>query len=581
MLIQTIVVLSISYYFITTHYNTYKVNYHVNLLTTTSYKGEFYYADKPNIYNEQHKKRIQYKPLQNKSQKISFTIKNDKIKYIRLDPLLDKGIVQIEDLSVTYKNQTYQIDLTNIQSIHNLNILERSNTKLKLSCIGKDPYLIFNEKINFNEFNFINFITTLFFTILLSIFISIFLHFIKKYTFENILLGLILLIYSIYVILFSTWTLGNNLLILFFSISIVVSIKQLNKEKINYLKQILFFLFIYFSMSYSSILLSSNYANLNYLYTKTIPIILAIFIPFSFYHIKKFDFKFFKFLLTTLLIISSICIILLNSNIISINQVEILGFIMERSVWTQKNYIFWYLLLLFGTLSFYIFTKKRDFIFILGLISIAYFSIFNAYSDSAKVAFTVGISIYFFLSIFSIKKNILLILIWIMTLYIIFSPILFSYIDLSQYHSKLIYRNYLYHISATLIKEHWIFGYGYGSTLSISFSDILNIGKLDLPYGDVFKGGHPHNLSLLFWLEFGIFGAIFLAYFIHKLLENLVHTSYGKINHAALFGMVFAFEIITSFSWDIWYPQVLLTYAFFGVMISLILNIRILSKDVS
>ena len=39
--------------------------------------------------------------------------------------------------------------------------------------------------------------------------------------------------------------------------------------------------------------------------------------------------------------------------------------------------------------------------------------------------------------------------------------------------------------------------------------------------------------------------------------------------------MIIAFDIITSFSWSIWYPQVLLTFAFFGIMLTLFMNIKI------
>ena len=93
-------------------------------------------------------------------------------------------------------------------------------------------------------------------------------------------------------------------------------------------------------------------------------------------------------------------------------------------------------------------------------------------------------------------------------------------------------------------------------------------------YLSVFPRGQPHNLSLLFWLEFGVFGALFLAYYIHKLLFMFIEKTYNQMNLTALFGMIVAFDIITSFSWSIWIYQVLLTFSFFGIMLVLSLNIN-------
>ena len=65
---------------------------------------------------------------------------------------------------------------------------------------------------------------------------------------------------------------------------------------------------------------------------------------------------------------------------------------------------------------------------------------------------------------------------------------------------------------------------------------------------------------------------MFLVYFVHKLLIAVIEQTYHGRNNAALFAMIVAFGVITSFSWSIWYPQVLLTYAFFGVLLILSMN---------
>ncbi|MCD6579807.1 O-antigen ligase family protein, partial [bacterium] len=265
---------------------------------------------------------------------------------------------------------------------------------------------------------------------------------------------------------------------------------------------------------------------------------------------------------------------LLDHNIILIDNIHFLDYAMQRIKWTQKNYMFWYILLMFATLSFYNVRKKYELLIILAILALSYFAVFGGYSRSARLSFVVGVLAYTILSIFQINKKYLLGFIWFLTLYIIFSPIILSFLDLGSYISELRQRDQIYNTSAALITEHWFLGYGYGSTLSIHLKDVVSIADLPKIYINVYPGGHPHNLSLLFWLEFGIFGALFLIYFIHKFLKYFIENTYLYINQAALFGMIVAFDIITSFSWSIWYPQVLLTFSFFGAMLVLSMNIQ-------
>jgi O-antigen ligase len=141
-------------------------------------------------------------------------------------------------------------------------------------------------------------------------------------------------------------------------------------------------------------------------------------------------------------------------------------------------------------------------------------------------------------------------------------------------HPRLEERIAIYKTAFALIKEHWFFGYGYGSTLVVNIKDFVSTSNLPKYYIDTFPGGHPHNLALLFWLEFGIIGATFLAYYIHKLLVYIIENTYNYTNQAAILSLVVAFDIISSFSWSIWWPSVLLTFAFFGIMLTLSMNIK-------
>jgi O-antigen ligase len=395
----------------------------------------------------------------------------------------------------------------------------------------------------------------------------------EKCFLESIILLSMPVIYTGYAILFSNAKFAKGLLILFFIFSMILLYKSF-LPKLIYFKSMGYFILGYILMSYLSVIIGTQYADISYLNKKIIYIVMASFIPIGFYKIQNFNFNFFKSMLTLLLIGSAIFIIMLNKNIIDINNVEIFNLVMKRIPWTQKNYMFWYSILMFGTLSFYNIRKKVDFIMITCIVCISYITIFGGYSDSVRVSFIVGILVYYMLATFEIKKKYLLVAIWLFSLYVVFSPVLFSLIDLTSYHHKLIARDAIYHTAAALIKEHFIFGYGYGSTLTLNLTNIVDIYSLPKNYINVFPGGHPHNLALLFWLEFGIFGAIFLAYFIHKMLAFVtINTSSGG-NQSGLLAMIVNFEILTSFSWSIWYPQVLLTFSFFGIMLMLSMNIK-------
>ncbi len=573
---KIIVVFLISLYLTNKNTNDYTINYDINIIQNDSkLYGQLYYKNTTN-YNDKQAKGIKYKDVRNKFQncKINLTDQNN-ITSIRLDPLLGKGLVEIKNFTINSKYDMYKInfnEMNTLKNSHNIKILTKNNHFITLECIGSDPFLEMSNNIHLEKINLIYVGYFMIVSILLYILLEIYLFFLKNIATEYTLFA-ILFTYSLYTVIGQT---AYYLLFVFAITSILISFKNDLAHKKSYIKEITIFLLIYLGMSYMTVLTARPLTDLNYLNSKSILIVLACFVPIAFYNIKTFNYRFFKIALTLLVFTFALSMIILNLKIIDLNQIEIYDFeLTRRNIWTQKNYMFWYVLLMFGTLSFYNYKKTKDMVIIFVIILISYYALFNGYSRSARLAFTVGISIYILLSLFNVKKKYLLIFIWILTAYIIFSPILFSLVDLTPYHPRLNQRDAIYHTAAALIKEHWLLGYGFGSTLHMHIKDFVDIAELPTHYIGHFPGGHPHNLSLLFWLEFGVFGALFLAYYIHKLLLIFIEKTYNKINQPALFGMIVAFDIITSFSWSIWIYQVLLTFSFFGVMLVLSMNINI------
>lgn len=577
--LKVIFIFLISFHIINIDINKFTISYDVNIIQSDSrLHGQLYYKD-TSQYNDKHVKNIKYKDIKNTFQNYTFNITNlSNISAIRFDPLPNKGIVEIKNFTIASKYHTYKVNFNNInteKNSHHIKIIKKDSQSIILDCTGSDPYIELANDICFPYITWKKLRSFIIFSLLLYILMELLLFSNKIFSIEKILLSTILFTYTFYAVLGSDWRIAEHLLIIFSSIGILSYFQNHLKFNSNYIKQITIFLLLYLTMSYMSIFTSTELADLNYLNNKTPLIIAAALIPMSFYFLKPFNFKYFKVFLTILLMLYALFIIALNLDFISLDNIKIYDLTLRRHNWTQKNYMFWYVLLMFGTLSFYNFKNKKDFIIIILLLALSYYTVFYGYSRSAMLAYSIGILIYIVLSLFQVKKKYLQIIIWILTLYIIFSPLLFSLIDLTPYHPRLNQRDAIYHTAAALIKEHWLFGYGFGSTLTIHLQDFVSASEMPKHYRSVFPGGHPHNLSLLFWLEFGVFGALFLAYYIHKLLFMFIEKTYNQMNLPALFGMIVAFDIITSFSWSIWYPQVLLTFSFFGVMLVLSMNINI------
>ena len=572
--IKLLLAFLVSFYFVSKYTGEVIVKYEINVIENQhSWHGELFYSE-DGSYTGKKRRSVRYKQLKNQFQPIKTNLGNQShITSIRLDPLTNIGMVEIRNLTIKYKDQMHTIDFNKIGDQNfknNMKIVKRDSKNMLLQCVGTDPNIELTSTMDFNKVHLQDITISIFLVLLIYIFSIL----IKWVSVQNIVLSTLIIVYSLYALLFLSPSLASLLLIIFAILSLIVAVNNSIPNRILYIKSMGFFLLVYILMSYLSIYTTTDYANLEYLNAKMPYIILASLIPIGFYKISNFNMKFFKIMLTITLVLVAIFIILLDHHMISINDIPFLDYVMQRRKWTQKNYMFWYVLLMFATLSFYNVRKKYELLIILAIIALSYFTIFGGYSRSARLSFTVGILAYSILSVFQIKKKYLLGFIWFLTVYIIFSPIILSFLDLGSYIAELQHRDRIYSTSATLIKEHWFLGYGYGSTLSIHLKDIVSIADLPKIYLNTYPGGHPHNLSLLFWLEFGIFGALFLVYFIHKLLKFFIEDTYLYTNQAALFGMIAAFDIIISFSWSIWYPQVLLTFAFFGAMLVLSMNIQ-------
>jgi hypothetical protein len=561
-----------SFYYVIHYHNDIYVEFEANIHKNNSqYIGEIYYSD--STFAEKIKsKKFYYKKIKNKFQKVQIQVDDVlKIQSIRLDPLLKKGLIEIRNFKILHGNKEYSINFKTIEKNykHNIEIIKKGKNLIIIKTTGIDPYIYLSENIKMSSFPAFE---TILKSIICWIGIIVLFYFSQNIFFRELVLVSIVAIYSFYTLLFSTPHLASYLLVMLSVMSIYVAWGNGIKNYKNYIVWVIIFLGLYFTLSYISVLYFSEYANKKYLLDIFPYIIMASIIPLGFFNTEKYNKNFIRWSFVVILMIMLLGMYLMNHGYININSSEftLLDEKMKRTNWTQKNYMFWYVLLMWGTISLFNIKRIKEAIFIFFLLGLSYYILKDGYSQSAGLAFMVGSVVYFLLSFLHFNKKVLMIIIGIFTAYIILSPIIFSIIDLSSYHHRLIIRMKLYHTSVEYIKHSLFYGYGFGSTLSLHLHDIMDTSKLPAKYFiDSFPGGHPHNLSLLFWIEFGLIGAIFLAYFVHKLLATFVENTYQKSNLAGLFAMIISMDIITSFSWSIWYPQVLLTYGFFIALLVL------------
>ena len=544
----------------------------------------FFAANGSYIHNEEYILPKKY----NQFNKIKIDIKEKDINQIRLDPLRDKGEIYIRNFFIIqydgFKKIKQKTDFTSIDSnlLHNINILKKDKNGIHLQAIGEDPYLILTTTLNINthlhNYFFIMY-TFLYTAIIIFIFILIYYGLEKKYyTLRNVIILLSLLIYTFSVVLFGKHVDLAYKILLFTPFLNFILIKQ-NGIQIYYpyIKNVVIFI-----LGLTSITLVSDYAmDTKYIhrYFEYFPSILAsLFIPMLFIDGKSFNRNFYKFTLFILTILFAIFTILLHYHIINITDNIITGYRMTESIWAQKNYSFWYLFLMWGTISFFNIKpfKNKDFIFIVILLFFSYISIMSGYSESAKLALLISSISYIIFSYLKINLKFLLTIPILLSLYFLVTPFIAElFVLLSDIHPRLAGREAIFAVYSSLIYENWLFGYGFNSCISLVPSDYLSQDIIQIYKHTRFtKICSPHTLPLVLWLNFGLLGAIFTSILLYISTKKLIIKTYNQPNFAALVSMITAFLIITAFSWGSWYAHTLLTYSFFIGILLLSLNIN-------
>jgi len=518
--------------------------------------------------------------------KIKIKIKDIHINQIRLDPLREDGEIFIKNFTITqydgFKKIKQKINFKHINSklMHNIKIKKQTYDKLHLQSVGKDPYFVLTSNLQLT-YNFINYFTILF-SVLYSLLISLLLIYSYKsilnnfYTINDVFTLFTLTLYSISTLFFGKYvTLSHQILLFIPFLSFILIIHNGILSYKDYYKNIFVIIFGLTLLT----LLSDYLHNSQYIYRfiEYLPTIIAsLSIPIIFIHKKNFNKKLYQHLLVILLSTFSIIAILLHYNIINISHIIIFKYRMTESTWAQKNYTFWYLFLMWGTISLFNLksTKQTNLYVILYIILISAFAIMSGYSVSAKLAFIVSLIIYILFILFKPQFKILMFIPAFLALYLMLTPFIAEiFASLSYIHPRLAGREAIYGVYSHLIYKHFFFGYGFNSCISLIPSDYLSENIINKYNHTRFVNiCSPHTLPLVLWLNFGLVGAIFFSTLIYQGTKQLIYKTYQQHNQPALFALIVSFLIITSFSWGAWYAHTLLTYSFFISIILLSLN---------
>jgi len=562
-----------------------KLNFEIQVIKSKvgRYQGQIYFSENTH-YSKQNTKHYILHTANKGYQKVSIAIENMKTHSIRIDPLSSNGEVFIKNIHVLQANKI-KLNHLNISKLRNIKVIKKTESFLHLQLTGSDPHfdITNNLLLSSNYIDYLKMMKSLIYALIFTLIMYfILLGFKYKYlTGVEILTAITLIVYTLYSVLYSNKVFANWLYyilpIFFIYILIQQGYKQFIRPTIN-----IFIILITLSVL---ILIMDTIHDSN----RIIPflhfikyMILGMIIVLIFIQKKRFNTHFYKYFLAILTISVSIFVILMQNGVIEIDRIITFGYKMSMSNWTQKNYTFWYLFLMWGSISFFSFNKNKkfDLFFILIILFLSYHMIMDGYSSSAKLAFIISFLFYILFSLIKFNKKILLYIPLIISLYIFFMPLIINFIIyLSQISLHYLERENIYTITTALIKEKILFGYGFKTSASILLHDYLPLNFLkNFNYTHI-PAYNPHNIPLTLWINFGAFGTSLFSILVYRSMKSLILRTYDKINLPSLLALICTFVIITTFSWSGWWPNVFLTYTFFISIIFLSLNINLKRKE--
>jgi hypothetical protein len=240
---------------------------------------------------------------------------------------------------------------------------------------------------------------------------------------------------------------------------------------------------------------------------------------------------------------------------------------LDQSPWHDKNYAFWQLLLMWGSIS--LLWQRSPFcnFAAMAVLFVSVAAIFVSTSESSQLAVAVSTAVFLFANAVRSKGHYALYYCLVMSvvllpvLWVCLAPVKPLLAPVLPQIKAITTRVELYDYTASLIQKELVLGYGFGSTLF-----------MPIPQGEVgwqfcFPGGHTHNLVLQFFIDHGLLGLGFLVAVLSFFFHYLAHALEDNPQAPAIWALVMAGLVLFSLSYAIWNADIVLMYCLWLALI--------------
>ena len=392
-------------------------------------------------------------------------------------------------------------------------------------------------------------------------------HSIKKYIYPFLSLA-IFLVFTGYVFLNARLQdAAGDMLLLFLLLLAVPRLAAMDFDRSGKFFIALFWAFL--ALTFASVLFPpSHFAKLHWLVIALYRLLFASIIVFAMFNTSDLERVLLRWGLTTLCLLLAVLYVGEQQGLGI--QEALKGFTplrLDQSPWHDKNYAFWQLLLMWGSIS--LLWQRSPFCNFAAVVVLfaSATAIFISTSESSKLA--IGISTAVFLFANGVRSTGRYPIYYCLVMSVVLLPIL--WICLAPVKPLLAHilppiqaittRVELFDYTASLIRKELVLGYGFGSTLF-----------MPLPPGTVgwqfcFPGGHTHNLVLQFFIDHGLLGLMFIAGVLSFFFHYLYHALEDNPQAPAIWALVMAGLVLFSLSYAIWNADIVLMYCMWLALI--------------
>ncbi len=395
-----------------------------------------------------------------------------------------------------------------------------------------------------------------------------------------------MILYTIYAFLFAqnVDSKGNAFLLIMSIIALLGLLKA--RPSMEFLKSVIILFLVIFGLSLLTTI-SGHWPNGNYDWTfaSANKFILCSFVISIFTYCAPTEKRILPIVTVSCCICLSIIMIAQNSGLDLKNLLTKFSIQTVDGDWNEKYHSFWLVFLTWTTFfsTFTCFTNKKANLINLLVFVYTTVALLTSYSHSAILAWIIS-SFIFLLSKFNAKllwKSLsLFIVFYILTFPLIWQLFPASYWEwTNSVHDKTFTRFLLFETASNVILDNWLWGHGFGSTLSLSISPYLpeltsHNNRLEWlnQHGGLFPGGHPHNIVALIWLDWGFIGALLTLFFVYKSYIWLMPMMEIQQKGPFINSLIISALVIFSFSFSIWQTDVVMTYAMLIISLMIIIN---------